>query len=68
MSAREVKQPSREQKGCFVSLCWIGQIHKHFESPKASYAADWEDLSEWQRRKDTDIFEAIERGVLQKAK
>jgi hypothetical protein len=52
---------SREQKGRFVALCWIAQIHRHFDQPKASYVADWQDLPEWQRETDADIFEAIER-------
>lgn len=51
---------TREQKGRFVAICWIAQIHKHIESPKPSYVADWEELPEWQRETDADIFEAIE--------
>jgi hypothetical protein len=43
-----------------VALCWIAQIHKHIESPKPSYVADWEELPEWQRETDADIFEAVE--------
>jgi hypothetical protein len=56
---------SREQKGRFVCLCWIGQIFKHFSDPKESYVADWEQLPEWQRETDVEIFESIERSVLQ---
>lgn len=56
---------SREQKGRFVCLCWIGQIFKHFPQPKSSYVADWDQLPEWQRETDADIFEAIEKIVLQ---
>lgn len=56
---------SREQKGRFVCLCWIGQIYRHFEAPKESYIADWEQLPAWQRETDSDIFEAIEQGVHQ---
>jgi hypothetical protein len=51
---------SREQKGRFVALCWIGQIYKHFPDPKPSYVADWAELPTWQRETDVDIFEAIE--------
>ncbi|MFD0883146.1 hypothetical protein ACFQ08_01005 [Streptosporangium algeriense] len=51
---------TREQKGRFVALCWIAQIHKHFPDPKPSYVADWDDLPEWQRQTDADIFERIE--------
>ncbi|MFJ3217686.1 hypothetical protein ACIPLC_17420 [Kitasatospora sp. NPDC086801] len=54
---------SREQKGRFVSLCWIAQIHKHIENPKPGYVADWDDLPKWQQETDADIFEAIERLV-----
>ncbi|MDG4799405.1 hypothetical protein [Micromonospora sp. WMMD980] len=50
---------NREQKGRFVALCWIGQIHKHFPNPKPSYVADWADLPRWQQETDADIFESI---------
>jgi hypothetical protein len=56
---------SREQKGRFVCLCWIGQIYRYFEAPKESYVADWEQLPAWQRETDADIFETIERVVHQ---
>lgn len=52
---------TREQKGRFVALCWIGQIFKHFPDPKASYVADWDDMPAWQRETDADIFERIEQ-------
>ncbi|GAA3888155.1 hypothetical protein [Streptomyces sedi] len=52
---------NREQKGRFVALCWIAQIHRHFEAPKPGYVADWAELPEWQREVDADIFESIER-------
>lgn len=54
------KKLTREQKGRFVAICWIAQIYKHIESPKPGYVADWEELPEWQRETDADIFEAIE--------
>lgn len=54
---------TREQKGRFVALCWIGQIFKHFPDPKPSYVADWDDMPEWQRETDADIFERIEQGA-----
>ena len=54
---------TREQRGRFVSLCWNAQIYKHFEDPKPSYVADWDDLPEWQRETDCDIFEAIAAQV-----
>lgn len=52
---------TREQKGRFVALCWIGQIHKTFPDPKPSYVADWDELPEWQQETNADIFEHIER-------
>lgn len=56
---------SREQRGRIVCLCWIGQIFKHFPNPKESYIADWEQLPDWQRETDADIFDAIEAAILQ---
>lgn len=51
---------SRTQKGRFVALCWIAQIYRHFPDPRPAYVADWEDMPEWQRETDADIFEAIQ--------
>ncbi|GAA3144484.1 hypothetical protein JOF29_005728 [Kribbella aluminosa] len=51
---------SREQKGRFVALCWIGQIYRHVPDPKSSHVADWDELPAWQRETDADIFERIE--------
>lgn len=65
LAAGNTSHLSREQKGRFVCLCWIGQIFKHFSNPKASYVADWGDLPAWQRETDADIFGAIESVVLQ---
>lgn len=55
-----VRRLTREQKGRFVALCWLGQIHRHFPDPKPSYVADWDELPAWQREVDADIFETIE--------
>jgi hypothetical protein len=52
-----------DQKGRFVALCWIGQIFKHFPEPKPSYVADWNDLPDWQKATDIDIFERIEHDA-----
>ncbi|WP_407655618.1 hypothetical protein [Amycolatopsis rhabdoformis] len=52
---------TREQKGRFVSLCWIGQIYKHIPEPKPAYVADWADLPDWQKQTDMEIFERIEQ-------
>ncbi|MFF2845879.1 hypothetical protein ACFVT5_06060 [Streptomyces sp. NPDC058001] len=57
----------REQKGQFVALCWIAQIHKHFASPKPSYVADWSELPEWQQQTNADVFEAIEQETVGQA-
>ncbi|MFD5466394.1 hypothetical protein ACFWIQ_26710 [Kitasatospora sp. NPDC127059] len=54
---------SREQKGRFVALCWIAQIHKHIPDPKPAYTADWDDLPKWQQETDADIFEAVEHHL-----
>jgi hypothetical protein len=55
---------TRAQKGRFVALCWIAQIHKHFDDPKPSYVADWDALPEWQQKTDADIFEHIESATV----
>jgi hypothetical protein len=52
---------TRVQKGHFVALCWIGQIYRHFPDPKPSYVADWDNLPQWQRETDSDVFEHIEQ-------
>jgi hypothetical protein len=67
VSAGKTMRLSREQKGRFVCLCWIAQIFKHIPDPKPSYTADWDELPAWQRATDSDIFEVIERAVLQEA-
>lgn len=54
---------SRSQKGRFVALCWTAQIYRHFDDPKPSYVADWDELPHWQQETDSDIFECIERDV-----
>jgi hypothetical protein len=64
ISAGNTAKLTRQQKGRFVALCWIAQIHKHIDKPKPSYVADWDDLPEWQQQTDADIFERIERHTL----
>lgn len=61
ISAGSTAKLSREQRGRFVALCWIAQIHKHIAEPKPSYVADWDDLPEWQQETDCDIFDHIEQ-------
>lgn len=53
---------TREQKSRFVALCWVGQIYKHIADPKPAYVADWDDLPDWQKKTDADIFERIEQA------
>ncbi|NJQ05234.1 hypothetical protein [Streptomyces lonarensis] len=60
-SGGKTTELTREQKSRFVAICWVAQVHKHFESPKPGYVADWESLPEWQQETDADIFEEIER-------
>ncbi|WP_326596461.1 hypothetical protein [Streptomyces sp. NBC_01803] len=60
LSGGNTSKLTREQKGRFVAICWIAQIYRHIDSPKASYVADWDALPKWQRETDADIFEAIE--------
>jgi hypothetical protein len=52
---------TRAQKGRFVAVCWTGQIYRHIDDPKPSYVADWDELPDWQRETDADIFERIEQ-------
>ncbi|MFJ9980159.1 hypothetical protein [Streptomyces cyaneofuscatus] len=54
---------SREQRGCFVAICWTAQMFKHFDDPKPGYVADWADLPLWQQETDADIFDAIEKAT-----
>jgi hypothetical protein len=51
---------TRTQKGRFVALCWIAQVFKHIPDPNPSYVADWDELPEWQRETDANIFQSIE--------
>jgi len=56
---------TEEQGGRYISEAWNVQVFRHIEHPKPAYVADWEDLPEWQRLTDRDIFAAIEQTVLQ---
>jgi len=62
-SAGSTSKLTREQRGRFVATCWIAQIYKHIPDPKPGYVADWQDMPEWQRETDSDIFDAIEQAV-----
>ncbi|MFB7911049.1 hypothetical protein [Kitasatospora sp. NPDC056076] len=63
VSGGSTSKLTREQKGRFVALCWIAQIHHHIAAPKPAYTADWDDLPKWQQETDADIFEAVERHL-----
>ncbi|WP_334024597.1 hypothetical protein [Nocardia terpenica] len=52
-----------EMKGQFVALCWVGQIYAHISDPKPGYVAPWDQLPNWQKKTDIDIFDAIERDL-----
>ena len=52
-----------EQGGRFICEAWNVQVYRHIPNPKSSYVADWEDLPDWQRKTDMDIFEAISAAV-----
>lgn len=54
-----------EQGGRYISEAWNVQVYRHIEKPKPGYVANWEDLPEWQRQTDMEIFTAIEQAVLQ---
>jgi hypothetical protein len=57
------KHPTPEQGGRFISETWNVQVYRHIPNPKPGYVADWEDLPEWQRKTDMDIYSAIEAEV-----
>ena len=65
LTAGRTRELSREQRGRFVCICWIGQVFRYFSEPKASYVADWNQLPQWQQEVDADIFGAIEKKALQ---
>lgn len=63
-SAGQSIKLSREQKGRFVALCWIAQIYRHFDDPKPSHVADYDQLPPWQREADADIFAKVQHYVM----
>ncbi|EFH90006.1 hypothetical protein [Ktedonobacter racemifer] len=54
-----------EQGGRFIAEAWTVQMYRLLGNPKPGYVADWEDLPEWQRRTDIDIFAEIEAAALE---
>jgi hypothetical protein len=63
IAAGQTTKLTREQKGRFVATCWIAQIHKHIPDPKPSYTADRDQLPQWQKETDADVFEHIENNA-----
>lgn len=59
---------TRTQKGQFVAVCWAAHIRKLLPDAKPAYSAGWDDLPAWQQETDADIFEAIERTELARAR
>jgi hypothetical protein len=53
-----------EQGGRLVRIVWVQQVNKHFPVPKETYVQPWEQMPEWERRTDTDMFAAIEAAAL----
>jgi hypothetical protein len=53
-----------EQGGRLVRIVWVQQVYKHFPDPKEAYVQPWEQMPEWERRTDTDMFAAIEAAAL----
>ena len=54
---------TREQKGRFVAICWLTLVYQLIADPKPGYVADWDDMPEWQRETDADIFEAFQAAL-----
>lgn len=61
LTAGGTEKLTRKQKGRFVTICWIGQIHKHVAAPEQGTVRDWNELPKWRRETNCDIFEAIEQ-------
>jgi len=62
-SAQTTAELTREEKGRFVAVCWIGQIFKHIPDPSLAYVADWSELPDWHQQTDIEIFERIEQAT-----
>jgi hypothetical protein len=61
---------TREQGGRLVRSLWVNQMYKHFasssSSPKEAYVCAWEQMvNQWEQEVDMDIYQEIERVVLQ---
>lgn len=68
MVGLKLEPPTRladEQGGRYISEAWNVQVYRHIPNPKPGYVADWEQLPDWQRQTDMDIFIEIEQAVEQ---
>lgn len=65
LQAEPPVQLTAEQGGRYIAEAWIVQVYRHISQPKPGYVADWDELPEWQRETDKDIFKQIETVVLQ---
>ncbi|MCK2245232.1 MULTISPECIES: hypothetical protein [unclassified Crossiella] len=54
-------QLTQEQKGQYVTLCWLAQVYRHVDDPKPAYVAGWGDMQEWHRRVNISIFLRFEQ-------
>lgn len=54
---------ARTQKGMFITVCWAGQVLRYLDTPNPSGPAGWDELPEWQRETNADIFERIEQDL-----
>ena len=52
---------SPEQGGRYISEAWNVEVFRNIENPKPNYVTDWDNLPEWQRLTDIDIFLAIRK-------
>jgi hypothetical protein len=54
---------TRSQRGQFVTICWIAQVHRHLSEPPVSSITPWEELPAWQRQTVAHVFDVIEQAV-----
>jgi hypothetical protein len=64
-SADETIRLTRKQGGLLVRIAWIGQVYRHIPKPKTAYVCPWEEMNIWEQETDCDIYQEIEKQVLQ---
>ncbi len=57
---------TRAQRGQYVAICWIAQVHRHLSEPQVSAITPWEEMAEWQRLTVAHVFDVIEQAVLER--